>query len=340
MPDRKKILIVGAGLAGATVARTLADAGHEATVIDRRKHVAGNAFDFKNEHGIRVHKYGPHIFHTKMQHVWLYLSQFTSWLEYKHRVKARLDDGRYVTLPINRDTRAVVGSDRLIDVLVRPYSKKMWGLDIEQLDPSVLKRLPMRDDDSDVYFPDDQYEGMPTDGYSVMVERMLDSPNIRVLTGEAFSPSMEQHYDRVFSSMAIDEYYGYRFDDLPYRSLKFHVCHAPLERIFPTPVVNFTHEGPYTRVAEWKNFPGHGTNKYVTTLTYEEPCDYRDNDMERYYPVKDVAGKNRENYLKYLAIPNQKVEFIGRCGLYTYTDMDGAVSMALNAAKRYLNSLQ
>jgi UDP-galactopyranose mutase len=147
---------------------------------------------------------------------------------------------------------------------------------------------------------------------------------------------MENGHDHVFNSMPIDEYYGFVHGELPYRSIRFHPFDFPTTRLFPVATVNFTHAGPYTRVTEWKNFPGHGENAAFTSLTFEEPCDYRDNDLERFYPVKDLAGVNRDIYKRYAAIPARKMTFIGRCGLYAYLDMHQAVSSSLAAARRFL----
>jgi len=331
-----KILIVGAGLAGATVARVLADAGHEVNVIDKRGHIAGNAYDFTNEHGIRVHKYGSHIFHTSNDEVWNFLNRFTSFEPYKHKVKALLADGRYATLPVNRETKAMVGEENVLDIFFKPYTLKMWGMPLEALDPSIIKRVPIRDDDNEFYFPNDTYQGMPTNGYTAMVEKMLDHPSIFVKTGCTFSKIFEGMFDHIFNSMPIDEYYDFEFGELPYRSIKFTTFDLPMSRVLPTPVVNFTHNGPHTRITEWKNYPVHGKNDSITTLTLEEPCDYRYNNKERYYPVKDVDGKNRETYKKYAAIPNEKTTFIGRCGQYVYIDMHQAVGSSLATAKRFL----
>lgn len=331
----KRILIVGAGFSGATVARVLAENGHSIDVIDRRTHIAGNAFDWKNEHGIRIHEYGPHLFHTKQKHVWEFLSRFTEWIPYQHRVKALLSDGRFVTLPVNKETAEIVGKENIVETFIRPYSEKMWGMPLEKLDPSILARVPMRDDMNELYFPNDPFQGMPKDGYTALIRRMLDHPNITVKTSTPFRKQMESYYDHVFNSMPIDEYYDFCFGELPYRSIKFHVANVPLKRVLPVTTVNFTHKGPYTRVTEWKNIPGHGENEFMSTLTYEEPCDYRDNDMERYYPVKDVDGKNRETYLKYLRIENPKMTFIGRCGLYTYLDIDCAVAASLAIVEKF-----
>lgn len=334
--NHKRILAIGAGFSGAVIGRLCAEKGHRVTIIDKRFHIGGNAFDYTNEHGIRVHQYGPHLFHTKQKHVWDFLSRFTEWLPYQHKVKAQLKDGRYVTLPVNKETAEIVGKENVVETFIRPYSEKMWGMPLEKLDPSILARVPMRDDMNDLYFPNDPYQGMPKGGYTQMIERIIDHPNIEVKLEQPFTKSMLSYYDHVFNSMPIDEYYDFCFGELPYRSIKFHTADIPFKQVIPSTTVNFTHTGPYTRVTEWKNIPGHGENEYITTLTYEEPCDYRDNAMERYYPVKDIDGKNREVYLKYLNIENPNMTFVGRCGTYTYYDMDMAVSAAISVANKFL----
>ena len=143
-----KILVVGAGLSGATIARECAEAGHDVKVIDTRDHVAGNAYDYVNEHGIRVHQYGPHLFHTNNKSVFDYLSKFTKWVDYKHKVKALLEDGRYATLPVNRETKDMVGEENVLDIFFRPYTKKMWGVELDDPNPEIINRVPIRDDDN------------------------------------------------------------------------------------------------------------------------------------------------------------------------------------------------
>jgi UDP-galactopyranose mutase len=144
-----KILIVGAGLSGAVIAREAAELGHSIHVIDRRDHIAGNAADFVNEHGIRQHRYGPHLFHTNNKKVWDYLSKYTEWIPYKHRVRAQLDDGTTVVLPVNREGAERVGKDNIIDIFYRPYTRKMWAKDLEEIDPTVISRVKIRDDDNE-----------------------------------------------------------------------------------------------------------------------------------------------------------------------------------------------
>ena len=332
----KSILIVGAGFSGAVIARELAEAGHRVTIIDQRNHIGGNAYDYDHE-GIRIHKYGPHLFHTNNKEVVDWLSKFTEWVDYKHKVKAQLDDGTYVTLPVNRETKEIVGEENILDTFFRPYTLKMWGKTLDELDPSIINRIPTRDDDNELYFPNDEYQMMPKDGYTKLFENIFKHKYIKVFTGTKFSTSMEKKYDHVFNSMPIDEYFKYKHGELPYRSIKFHHKTVPMTRVLPTATVNFTHNGPYTRVTEWKNIPNHGIDPKQTIITYEEPCDYKDNNKERYYPVKDVDGVNRETYKKYKEmVDTDRMTFIGRCGMYVYVDMHQAISSALATAKRFL----
>ena len=204
-------------------------------------------------------------------------------------------------------------------------------------DPSIINRIPTRDDDNELYFPNDKYQMMPKDGYTKIFENIFKHKNIKVFTGTRFTKSMEKKYDHVFNSMPIDQYFNNKHGELPYRSIKFHKVLLPMAKVLPTATVNFTHDDPYTRVTEWKNIPNHGESATQTILTYEEPCDYKDNNKERYYPVKDVDGVNRETYKKYKEMVDaDRMTFIGRCGMYVYVDMHQAISSALATSKRYL----
>ena len=338
--NTKKILIVGAGFAGATIARILAEKGFSIDVIDRRDHIAGNAYDYKHESGITVHKYGPHIFHTSNQRVIKFLSKFTEWIPYEHKVKAKLHDGNLVTLPPNKETLKILGKENIIDILFRPYTKKMWGLDIEELDPSIIKRIPIRDDLNELYFPSDTFQNMPKMGYTAFIKNMLDHDAISISLKTSFGKSMESQYEKVFNSMPIDEYYDYEFGELPYRSIKFHNELVKEKKVYPVSQVNFTDDNIFTRVVEWKNFPNHGKNDSQTLLTFEEPCSYKENNMERYYPVKDIKGDNRKLYKKYTKINNKKNIFIGRCGLYVYVDMHQAISSSIATANKFIKDQQ
>lgn len=327
-----RYLIVGAGFSGAVLARELAEAGHLITLIDKRDHLAGNAYDYINDVGIRMHAYGAHLFHTNNKRVYDYLGRFTEWMPYLHKVKARLADGRLVTLPVNRETKEIVGAENVLDIFYRPYNRKMWGLELEQLDPSIMQRVPIRDDMNELYFPNDEYQGMPKYGYTELIRNMLDHENIKWHLGVQFDKATEKYYDQVFNSMPIDTYYDYEHGPLPYRSIRFQHVNLPIRQLQPVTTVNLTDDGPVTRMTEWKNIVGHDNGRDVTTITFETPCDYTENYHERYYPVKDVSGENRARYDKYASIKNDKVTFIGRCGKYVYIDMHQAVNMSLQLA--------
>ena len=331
------ILVVGAGLSGVTVARKLAEAGYKVKVIDSRNHIAGNAYDYINEFGIRIHQYGPHIFHTNSTKVFNWLSNFTDWVEYKHKVKAQLADGQYVTFPVNQETKRIVGKDNIIDTFFRPYTKKMWDMSIEELNPNIINRIPIRNDNNEYYFPDDEYQFMPTEGYTRMVHNILAHPNICLSLNTSYANHMNKEHEHIFNSMAIDQYFDYKYGKLPYRSIRFETIHLPMTQILPTTTVNFTHHGSRTRVTEWKHFPLHGENKHWTTLTFEEPCDYKDNNFERYYPINDKQRKNRKLYEKYKNEKVSNMTFIGRCGLYVYLDMDQAISSSLAIVRKFLS---
>lgn len=372
----KAILVVGAGFAGAVHARELAEAGCHVEIIDRRAHIAGNAFDEIDATGTRRHAYGPHLFHTNSDRVMAWVARFAEFVPYQHRVSAWVPAiGRCVPLPVNRSTvnavfgRALATPDavraflarlavpnpaprnaaeylhsrigvELTDLLFRPYSEKMWGMKLEQMAAAVVQRVPIRDDDEDRYFPGDRYQGLPRDGYTELVRRILDHPGIRVSTGVAFSREMLRDHDFCFNSMAIDEYFDYALGALPYRSIRFHHRREPTRyALGETMQVNFTDGEIYTRQDDWSLLPGHvarpGDEK---TVTREEPCADCDNHMERYYPVRTSDGAPEALYRAYqeLARAETKVQFIGRCGTYRYLDMDQVINQSLQGARAWL----
>lgn len=346
---KKNILIVGAGFSGSTIARILVETGkYKVAVIDKRDHVAGNAFDYVDEiSNIRVHQYGPHLFHTSNEEVFAFLSTFTEWNIYKHKVKAYLKDkGIHVTIPVNRETKEIVGEDKIIETFIRPYTEKMWGLPLEKVSKSVLNRVPVRNDDNEYYFPEDKFQVLPKLGYTNLINNILDHKDIQVYLNMPFDKEMESHYDHVFNSMAIDEYYNYEYGELPYRSIKFKTekkeiyisddCQSRF--ILPVATVNFTYKNKFTRVTEWNRLPNSHGNFGYSIITYEEPCDYKDNNFERYYPVKDLDGINRNTYNKYKKIENPKTTFIGRLGLYAYLNMDQAINSSMKIAKEFIDS--
>ena len=368
------ILIVGAGFAGAVYARTLAEAGCTVHIIDRRDHIGGNAADHVDANGIRVHRYGPHLFHTNATPVFGWLQRFGTWVPYHHKVRAILPDGQTAPLPINLDTINIVFGQNLTtqdqaeaflqrvsdpvgapanaaehlrsrigtvltDLFFRPYTRKMWGLELEDMDASVVKRLPVRFDRSDLYFPADRHQALPKDGYTALFERILDHPAITVTTACDFVPGMERDYTHCFNSMAIDEYFAHRLGDLPYRSLRFHHDTVAAAQAPDASVRNYTDNGRFTREAWWHNLPNHVVQDTGRrSVTQEEPCDYRDNANERYYPVKTADGRYQTLYRAYKDLADRlpNMTFIGRCGTYQYLDMDQVINQSLIGARRWL----
>jgi UDP-galactopyranose mutase len=372
----KQILIVGAGFAGAVHARALADAGYQVHVIDQRNHIAGNAYDYIDENGIRIHAYGPHLFHTKMPRVIAWIKQFGNFVPYTHKVRARLPSGEPVPLPINLDTvNAVFNTNfetasqvqehlksvslpiaepanaaehlyanigqALTDLFFRPYTKKMWALDLEEMSAAVVKRIPLRTDRTETYFADDDTQMMPRDGYTKIFENIFNHPNIKITLNTKFEKSMLGSYDFCFNAMPIDEYFDFSLGELPYRSLKFHHTTHPGTPDQAWSITNFTDTGPITRETAWHILPHHianNTNRH--TRTQEEPCDYRDNNMERYYPVKTADGRYNKLYDHYKQLAGQEpnIAFIGRCGTYQYLDMDQVINQSLTNVEAWLAS--
>jgi len=370
-----KVLVVGAGFAGAVYARLLAEAGHSIEVIDRRDHVGGNAADFVDGNGIRRHAYGPHIFHSRLRHVIDWISQFGVFVPYVHRVRALLPSDRFVPLPINLDTvNAVFGTrfeteaevrahladialpypdpanaaeylysqigQDLTDLFFRPYTKKMWNLDLEELSSAVVRRIPLRMDRTDTYFADEEIQMMPRDGYSALFAQMFDHPGIKVSLNTSFRKDMVAGADFCFNAMAIDEYYDYCHGELPYRSIRFHHRTQPHAADRGWSVTNFTDDQPLTRETAWHEFPAHVVRETgMQTITAEEPCDYRDNNMERYYPVRTADDRYQAVYNRYkqLAASEVKLRFIGRCGTYQYLDMDQVINQSLIGARKWID---
>ena len=366
--------MVGAGFAGAVYARTLAEAGYAVEVIDRRDHIGGNAYDSVDENGIRVHRYGPHLFHTNNDAVVAWLARFGSWAPYMHRVRAVLPDGRFVPVPVNLDTinavfDAKLGTEEdargflaevaepiaapgnaaeyllsrigreLTDLFFRPYTRKMWQLELEDMDEAVVRRIPLRYDREDRYFPGDRHQIMPVEGYTAIFRSIFDHPNISVRLGEDYVRGSEQGYAHCFNAMPIDVYFDYVHGELPYRSIRFHTSTVAAGEPNEWAVTNFTDDGIHTRETAWHVIPGHVLSETGRrTLTREEPCDYKDNNLERYYPVRTADGRYQTVYQSYKALaealPN--MSFVGRCGTYQYLDMDQVINQSLMGVQRWL----
>jgi UDP-galactopyranose mutase len=364
--ERYDYLIVGAGFAGSVLAERLASQhGARVLVIDRRPHFGGNAYDEPNEAGILYHKYGPHIFHTNSDAVVDYLSQFTEWRPYEHRVLAVVR-GQQVPIPINRTTlnklfdldlrtdeeaadylasRAEPVDDiqtsedvvvnavgrELYELFFQGYTRKQWGLDPSELDKSVTARIPTRTNTDDRYFTD-TFQAMPADGYTAMFGKILDHPLIEVRTGVDFR-EYKDHWldiaDHLIYTGPIDEYFDHRFGKLPYRSLKFDHKTLEQERFQPTGTVNYpSPDVPYTRISEYKHLTGQEAP--VTTVTYEYPSAEGD----PYYPIP--RAENQALFKRYEALGDatEGVTFVGRLATYRYYNMDQIVGQALATFKK------
>jgi UDP-galactopyranose mutase len=355
-------LIVGAGYAGSVLAERLARGSSKRVLVcDRRKHIAGNAYDHYDDAGLLVHKYGPHIFHTNSREVFEYLSRFTEWRQYQHRVLASVD-GQLLPIPINLDTinryyglnltsfeveefLAKMAEQReqiktsedvvvsrvgreLYEKFFRNYTRKQWGLDPSELDASVTARVPIRTNRDDRYFTD-TYQAMPKHGYTRMFENMLDHPNIHVMLNtdyrdiERIIPFKEMIY-----TGPVDEFFDLRFGKLPYRSLEFkHETHDA-EVYQSAPVVNYPNDYLYTRITEFKYLTGQEHRK--TSIVYEFPRAEGD----PYYPVP--RPENAELYAKYKALADKTpgVHFVGRLATYKYYNQDQVVAQALTLYKK------
>ena len=350
-------LIVGAGFAGSVLAERLGRGSNKKVLLcDKRPHIGGNAYDHYNEDGILVHKYGPHIFHTNSAEVFEYLSRFTQWRPYEHRVRASVD-GKILPIPINLDTinslyglnltsaevetfykRVAEPRDRIRtseDVVVsqvgrelyekffRNYTRKQWGLDPSELDSSVTSRIPTRTNRDDRYFTD-TYQFMPLHGYTRMFENMLDHPNIKVLLNCDYREIKNEipHREMIYTG-PIDAYFSYRYDKLPYRSLEFkHETHDV--RVYQSaPVINYPNEHQYTRITEFKYLTGQDHSR--TSIVYEFPR----SEGDAYYPVP--RKENAAIYARYkaLADASREAHFVGRLATYKYYNMDQIVAQAL-----------
>lgn len=350
-------LIVGAGFAGSVLAERLARGlNKRVLIVDKRAHIGGNAYDEHDAHGILIHRYGPHIFHTASAEIFDYLSRFTEWRQYQHRVRAMVD-GRLVPIPINLDTintlygthldsagmKAFLASvaekrDPLVnseDVVIngvgrelyekffRGYTRKQWGLDPSELDAQVTARVPLRFNRDDRYFSD-AYQAMPARGFTHMFGNMLDHPKIKILLNTDYREVRDEvKFDQVIFTGPVDEYFDYEFGKLPYRCLEFkhETHHRPVFQ--DAPVVNYPNEYAYTRCTEFKYLTGQ--EHPLTSIVYEFPGTKGD----PYYPIP--RPDNAALYKKYQARADATpgVHFVGRLATYRYYNMDQVVGQAL-----------
>ena len=361
------ILVVGAGFAGSVVARQLAESGYRVLIIEKRSHIGGNAWDMKDEHGILIHPYGPHIFHTNSEKVLRYLSRFTDWRFYEHRVLAEVGD-QQLPLPINRTTinrlyglnlteegvadflnevkepisaiktsedvvLSSVGKD-LCDLFFRGYTKKQWGLDLSELSAGVAARIPTRTNDDDRYFTD-QYQLMPIDGYGAMFNRMLDHPLISIQCDiDYFEIKNNVQVEHTVYTGSIDAFFSYQYGKLPYRSLSFEHSHIPTcDSYQQVGTVNYPNVHAYTRITEFKKLTGQSASG--TSIVKEFP----QAEGDPFYPIP--RPENDAIYKKYQTRSEQElnVTFVGRLAEYRYYNMDQVVASALSKTDKIIEKL-
>ena len=374
-----KCLIVGCGLTGAVIARELAERGREVEIWERRSHIGGNMYDYVDAHGFLVQKYGPHAFHTTEKGLFEYVCRFEQWEEY-HLTCGAVWDGKYTPTPFNfktidtfyppeaaarlkgklkeafagRDSAAVVEVLGHPDAEIRgyaaylfekdyaPYTAKQWGVSPEGIDPSVLKRVPLRFSYGEGYF-DDAYQAMPRHSYSRFFENLLDHPKISVKLGVEALERLAVREDRlwldgrpvehpVVYTGALDELFGCVYGKLPYRSLRFEWRHTEAESVQEAPVVAYPQAEGYTRITEFKKLPVQ--DKQGSSYALEYPLPYREGEkLEPYYPV--LTKESQAQYAKYEALA-QKIPFLTCCGRladFKYYNMDQALKRALAVGK-------
>jgi UDP-galactopyranose mutase len=356
-------LVVGAGFAGSVLAERLASSGKKVLIMDKRPHIGGNAYDHYDDAGVLVHKYGPHIFHTNSREVFDYLSRFTEWRPYQHRVLACVD-GQLLPIPINLDTvnrlygtqftsfqvaeffasiseprTSILTSEDVIvnkvgrdlyEKFFRGYTKKQWGVDPSQLDATVIARIPVRTNRDDRYFTD-TYQAMPKQGYTRMFENMLSHPNIKILLNTDYREVEDciPHRELIYTG-PIDEYFDFCYGKLPYRSLQFKFETLDLPLFQSAPVINYPNDHAYTRVTEFKYLTGQEHPK--SSVVYEYP----QAEGDPYYPVP--CPENASMYRKYeaLAAGTSDVHFVGRLATYRYYNMDQVVAQALSLCAKLI----
>ena len=365
---KKTIAIVGAGFSGAVIAHQLAKAGHTVEVFESRPHLAGNCHSERDpESGVMVHVYGPHIFHTDNERVWEFINRFGEFKPYVNRVKA-ITGGRVFTLPINlltinqffgktlrpaeaQEFLASLGDASITDpktfedqalrfvgrelyeAFFKTYTLKQWGLHPTDLPASILKRLPVRFNYDDNYFSH-KYQGMPAEGYTALVARMLDQPGITVHTSTRFDPLLKDEYAHVFYSGPIDAWFSHADGRLPYRTLDFHVLREDGD-YQGNAVINYCDDAqPYTRISEHKHFaPWEKHDKTLCYVEYSRQCEEQDTP---YYPIR--LANDKVQLARYIEAARETsgVTFVGRLGTYRYLDMDVTIHEALLTSDQFL----
>lgn len=359
------VLVVGGGISGATVARCLAEKGSNVTVIDEKAHIGGNCYDYFDENGINIHQYGTHIFHTDIKATWDFVSRFTQWFPYQHKVVAYID-GQLVPIPFNLNSIEKIFPSSIAKRLERKllsnfgfnvkvpilelrktgdrdlsfladfvyekvflhYTLKQWDKRPEDLDSTVTGRVPIYISRDDRYFQN-RYQGIPLKGYTQLVKNMLNHERIIVRLSTKFDRSMLKSFDKVYYTGPIDEFFNYELGELPYRSLRFDFQTYDRPYFQPNSVVNYPCNYDFTRIGEYKYFLGTVSSK--TVISYEYPQVFKRGQNERYYPIP--TNENDALYQRYLEKSREfagKVVFLGRLGDYKYYDMDKAINRVLD----------
>jgi UDP-galactopyranose mutase len=367
----RKILIVGAGLSGCTLARQLADNGDNVHMIEKRNHIAGNCYDFIDKNGILVNLYGAHIFHTNSDKVWTFVQRFSNWIPWKHKVIGKIKN-KYFPIPVNISTvnilcnthisnenemckwlnenreekKEIKNSEEmalgrvgreLYELIFRDYTYKQWNKYPYELDKSVLERIPVRTTEEDGYFSD-IYQGLPEKGYTEFVRRMINHPNITIELNKEYEKGMREEYDYLFFTGPIDQYYSsYGYEKLEYRSIRFETEYLDMDYYQQNSVVNYPSlDEPFTRIIEYKHFLNQNIpNK--TTIVKEYSMD----DGEPYYPVPTEENKKRYEKYKKLAENDEQngIYFVGRLANYKYYNMDAAIENALNISEKFIQNV-
>jgi UDP-galactopyranose mutase len=360
---RYDFLIVGAGFAGAVAARKLADLGNKVMLVDKRSHIGGNAYDCVDSHGVLIHPYGPHIFHTNSKKIIEFLSGFTNWRFYEHRVLAKVRSELY-SIPINRQTinkffkvdltedqvesfleeKRVLRSpiktsedvvlnsvgNELCEAFFRGYTRKQWNLDLSELSAGVAARIPTRTNDDDRYFSD-TYQMMPANGYTAMFEKMLSSENIEIKLNFDFLANRTQYeFDQLIYTGPIDAFYDYSLGRLPYRSLRFEHEYLSVNNFQSVGTVNYPLDEAFTRITEFKHLTGQ--NVSGTSIVRE----YSQSEGDPYYPVPNPVNEDLYQQYSLKADGEKNVFFVGRLAQYRYYNMDQVVASSLTLVDKIL----
>lgn len=364
----KNIIVIGAGFAGSVAARLIAEAGHNVDIFDKREHIAGNAYDYFDDFGVLVHKYGPHIFHTPNKTIFDFLSNFTDWKEYKHIAKTVVDKN-FLPFPINLETlntffnqkflpeecesfienkrinnSQIANSEDLVlasfgkeiyEKFFKGYSEKQWGIPMKELKVSVASRRIKFKNSYDEYYFNDRYQAMPKNGYTAMFEKMLDHKNINIFLNQEKSKSDLENYDHAVFTGSLDFFYDYKFGSLPYRSLVFEFEHFDsVDYMFPAGQINYPDlQNKFTRITEFKHITGQKCQG--TTIAKEYPT----SEGDPYYPI---PKKEYEDIFKLYKKDSKKEKdctFIGRLAEYKYYDMHQVVGSSMQKTKLLLKNL-